>query len=430
MIVGLIAFVLRAALVLYAATVDLPQPPDAMSYDRLARVLADDRPVPATDASLVRGQAAYLYLLAAAYEVWASTTAGRLLGAVLGALTVAMVGALGVLLGGRRLGLVSGLLAAVLPGSVLFSAGFTLKDPLVWLASATIAVSLAAVCNPYRRWPGAVWSIGVVAGLAGLVFLREHSGVVAALAIALAVVMAVWRRPRGKVVVGVAVVACAAVATLLVGVLGPNAVDLLDTPGALAGQRARSAWGADSAMVSPAFDPDQVSPAEAAQALGADRWDDIGHLPRGLAAVTVEPLPWSAGDDELRLAGWGAVVVVPVLVLAVLGLWRWLRRDRDARLVYPMAYLVSLLLFYALLEGNLGTAFRHRAELEWVMALFAGYAAAGPSGDQVQMQGQGAVAACTSAQEDALPKRSSPARDRTGETSGYVTEDNPQANST
>ena len=94
------------------------------------------------------------------------------------------------------------------------------------------------------------------------------------------------------------------------------------------------------------------------------------YLPRGLALMLLRPYLWSDIDNpNLRLARLEHVVWYPLLlaaVAAVLALWR-----RRRVLLLPALIGAGSLLASALTEGNFGTAYRHRAELVWVLALAA-----------------------------------------------------------
>src|SRR5439155_9765984 len=92
---------------------------------------------------------------------------------------------------------------------------------------------------------------------------------------------------------------------------------------------------------------------------------NLRYLPQGVVALLVKPLPWSTnGNRSLELAGAEHLLWYPLLVLALLGsLSIWVERDV---LLFPAVSATGIVIVYALSEGNLGTAFRHRGEVEWV----------------------------------------------------------------
>ncbi len=114
------------------------------------------------------------------------------------------------------------------------------------------------------------------------------------------------------------------------------------------------------ADVPPASDPDaagQLAP-------------DLVHLPKGIFVMLLEPVPWETGGSQsLQLARTDALLWYPLLILALPGLWvarRYLRV-----MAFPILVGGGMLFTYALTEGNIGTAFRHRGEFVWVVALLA-----------------------------------------------------------
>jgi hypothetical protein len=62
----------------------------------------------------------------------------------------------------------------------------------------------------------------------------------------------------------------------------------------------------------------------------------------------------------------------PTVLLAMWGLWR-LRglRSRSPDLVYVLVTSLGLIAMWALVEGNFGTAYRHRGEFVWAALIFA-----------------------------------------------------------
>jgi hypothetical protein len=87
--------------------------------------------------------------------------------------------------------------------------------------------------------------------------------------------------------------------------------------------------------------------------------------------VALRPWPWeaAAGSLGLNLARLENLVWYPLLVLALLGLTSVWRHRRV--LVFPALCCGAILAMYGLTEGNLGTAFRHRSEVVWIVALLA-----------------------------------------------------------
>ena len=101
---------------------------------------------------------------------------------------------------------------------------------------------------------------------------------------------------------------------------------------------------------------------------------DLTHLPRGLSVMLLEPYPWDANrNSRVVLAKIETILWYPILGLALVGVFHVRRHGRV--LWFPLLYGVGVLIGYALSEGNLGTAFRHRGEFVWVAALLAAFGA-------------------------------------------------------
>lgn len=96
---------------------------------------------------------------------------------------------------------------------------------------------------------------------------------------------------------------------------------------------------------------------------------DLAHLPKGLFVLLFEPVPWGGGSSSLRLARLEAIVWYPLLLLSVVGLWASRKHLRS--MTFPLLAGGGMLFVYALTEGNIGTAYRHRGEFVWVVALLA-----------------------------------------------------------
>ena len=291
--------------------------------------------------------------------LWPLTLLARLVSPVLpGQLMVATVGAgaaaLTTAVGLRALRLqwaiAAGLVMALLPSLVLWSS-LTLKDAFVWCVLAGLGVVACELDGPPARF-ALVGGIGV--GLLVLMdHLRDQTFVVAVWAFAAALVLGGGRRWPERGAVGV-VVLLVLPAALGYGVAAGSWID--DSIHGSVARREGNTIGADSALscAKTANDVDGI----------------LRHLPCGLPAVVLRPYPWEGGGSlGLNLARLEALAWYPLLALALFGLTRaWpLRRV----LAFPVLASLGSLLVYASVEGNLGTAFRHRGELVWGVALLA-----------------------------------------------------------
>ena len=86
--------------------------------------------------------------------------------------------------------------------------------------------------------------------------------------------------------------------------------------------------------------------------------------------MLLEPYPWEARNDaRFLLAKFDTLLFYPLLGLAAVGAWASMKRVSLASVV--VVVVGALATMFALFEGNLGTAFRHRGELVWGVALLA-----------------------------------------------------------
>jgi hypothetical protein len=280
-----------------------------------------------------------------------------------------------------------------------------MKDAAVWIVLISLAL-LVAIANRSsgRRliWCG----LGVTALLATMAFLREHTLVVAAWAVIIAVLFGdkEWRRARiaGGVLIGVLV-------PWFVASIGPAGLGLITDAGSLTERRFQNAFGANTAVVdtsrveeesrlrqeladlqgSPApKDPEVQRRVEERVEEIEERLDrfapppqvadeglldpNVRHLPRGLSVMLLEPAPVPfTGTLSLRLARLESLIWYPLLALALVGLWNVRRHLRV--FAFPLLAGGGIFVMYALTEGNVGTAHRHRGEFVWVVVLLAVY---------------------------------------------------------
>ena len=101
---------------------------------------------------------------------------------------------------------------------------------------------------------------------------------------------------------------------------------------------------------------------------------NLKHLPRGLVVMLLEPVPWrTPTSSNMNLARWENFVWYPLLLLAAIGLFG--ARKHLHALAFPILAGGGMLIAYALSEGNIGTAYRHRGESVWAIVLLAGLGA-------------------------------------------------------
>lgn len=403
--------------------------PDEGQYLSLAEVVARaasaDVWAPGYGQSLYDATFSFTAPLARVFELlWPSRIFGQLLSVVFGVVTATLAAFLAGRVAGCRAAIAAGLVVALLPSQIVFSAA-AIRESMVWAGVAAVGFGLAI--STRRSWVGLAGGMAIAAcALFVLAGLRDQTLLAAGWALALASVVApgALRVPR----IAVALVLAVAVPSMAglgfggrelvaraIPALGSTrtymsmeadsaftATTLLppaDEEVAVATTTTTAASGDDSGVASP-----PTTSAEGAGALGivtrpaetiVDEDGDVirlvqgyrgevyaveeslsanlSALPRGLVAATIRPFPWEASSGRAELVARAENLVWYVLYgLAAVGLVVGRRRWR--LLAYPVLVTGVTLGVSALTQGNVGTAFRHRAQVTWAVAIVVGVA--------------------------------------------------------
>lgn len=330
----------------------------------------------------------FLVPLTALYRLFGPSVAlGQLLAAAFATAAAAATARAALMVVRVPLAIGAGLVVALMPSQVLFSS-LVFKDAAVWALLAGVALVLALS----NRATSVATLVPLLAALAGLLWLLGHLRLHTLVAAATAATIAAWLSPGPIRLLrssGVLIV-CVAVPFFLG--IGPLGADLVrNSTGTLEERRQANAAGAETAFVEPSRpstpeEPrgsDEVSrrpgastapipttiPPESPEGQ-ASTARNLRALPRGLSVMLLEPLPHQVEDNpRLRLAFLENLVWWPLLALAAVGLATC--RRRLAVLAFPILCGGAVLLLYALAEGNFGTAYRHRGELVWAVAILA-----------------------------------------------------------
>lgn len=262
----------------------------------------------------------------------------------------------------------AGAVVGVLPSQVGWSVT-TLKDPWVWLVASALGIAVMFAYRQERSSPLA-W-IGVAVLLFLMSHLRMQSVIVAGWAVFLVSLVGVRRQGRRA---GAVLALILATAVPWAAGAGPAGIDAVGPRIANLDQvRRTNAIGASSAIVE-GREFEAEAQGDTFLEPPGDWLQAVAHLPKGLSVMLLQPYPWEENrTSQIVLAKMDTILWYPLLVLAALGLLRLKRYSRV--LLFPFLYGSGMLMVYALAEGNLGTAFRHRGELVWVMALFAAFGA-------------------------------------------------------
>jgi hypothetical protein len=125
----------------------------------------------------------------------------------------------------------------------------------------------------------------------------------------------------------------------------------------------------------PGAEPDRNAPVVTAPSGEQFLVDDsagasLSALPRGLLAVIARPFPWEPARNgglllaKVENAGW----MLLYLLAAVGVLAGWRRRNE---LAFPLIVTGAVLAVASVSQANLGTAFRHRGQVLWALAVLA-----------------------------------------------------------
>lgn len=360
--------------------------PDEHLYIDLARAAAAGHLGPAMwegyGQELYRSTATFTWPLTALFWIFGpSILVGRVFAAALGACAAALTTkfALGSVRD-PRWALGAGALVALLPSQVLWSS-VVLRESAIWLGLVAIGVSLGSM---HRRR-----SVLVVVGVASvclvlLGYLRPQTAVVAAWAFGLTGL--VWGGP-GAARRRVLVLTTWLIAPLLAGLGVAGLTFVRQNSPDISERRAKLALGAETAIVptttttttrtvptgtTPATTAvcatnDRDCPSETASAGGL--WSDIRHAPAGFLATVARPFPWEGGQGlGLTLARAENVLWYFIYAVALVGAAVSVRR-RERALLYPIVVTVAILAVSAVSQGNIGTAFRHRGQVLWALAV-------------------------------------------------------------
>ncbi len=331
---------------------------------------------------------------------------GQLLSATFGAISAAAAASLASRFLRPRFALAAGLTVAIFPSQILWSS-VVLRESMIWALLATMALVIAysQSCTSAGRILLSAVMAGVLFG--GIAWLRPHTALVAIWCLYPAVLLGSNR------VVRVATATCLLVVVPWLAGFGPGGAELaIAASGRLGISRSYMSFAADSAIVGSnivLLPPiGSTAPPIGSTALSCDKrpdantqavltplidrtasdwvciYDNSGNvvlvdnrlrtsvkrLPQGFLDTLVRPLPWEAYSSAAAfLAGLESILWVLLYGLAIIGVWTHRRSHR--LLLFPTLLVVVISMTGAMSHGNLGTAFRHRGQLLYALAVLA-----------------------------------------------------------
>ena len=97
----------------------------------------------------------------------------------------------------------------------------------------------------------------------------------------------------------------------------------------------------------------------------------LQYIPIGGSYLLFAPFPWDIQTTLQATAMGETLLWYPLFLLSILGL-RLALRDRATAALVPVSVLLVIVSSYALVEGNFGTAYRHRAQIMPLFFVFSG----------------------------------------------------------
>lgn len=270
-------------------------------------------------------------------------------------------------------------LLALMPSQILWSSLF-LKDIYVAFALMLIAL-LAQKAEGLRSRIGAT-SLMVLAVIVLLVVskIRVHTFLTTCFALGLALILSRTNWRIITLVLGVGF--CSIIPWMATGdIAGVNVLRRLAN--GMEEQRYAGAVGAATAVVSQTRPVDTTlalpnngssgakDPAGTATSSGFRRiLNDLRYLPAGFRVMVFDPLPQDLHKSRSLYPPFAEHVIwYPVIALAGFGLVK--TRRRTLTFTFQLFLLGGLIAMWGLIEGNFGTAFRHRTEFVWLVFIFA-----------------------------------------------------------
>jgi hypothetical protein len=246
---------------------------------------------------------------------------------------------------------VAALLTGIFPSMVLWSV-LNVRDALATFCTVVIVLYGIRLSKSFR--PSYLWFLAVA--LLGLGLLRDYMAFLVVLGLGIGSMTAIRpQRMFGTMVFGtVAAVALTYFADQVGLFSSIRPEGLLETAQGLRTglqQNATSAFGVGAETLS----------------IGAA----LRYIPIGGSYLLFAPFPWDIQTTLQATAVWEALLWYPLFLMSVIG-FRIAVRNRVTTALFPVSVLLVVVSSYALVEGNFGTAYRHRAQIMPLFFVFSG----------------------------------------------------------
>ena len=311
---------------------------------------------------------------------------GQFLAALAGALAAAVTARLASELVREPFALGAGMVVALLPSQVLLSS-VVLRESTIWFLLASLGVLVTLSARQRTRSRLALSAVGLGLLFILLAWLRIQTAVLA-LWCSVPVFALVGRNRMVRILFAAGVIVLAPV---LVGV-GPAASGFANDSLARLGYSRNvmslgaetafnySAWSESRSSVAPPrgiVDSETLTGALAIleREVEDERlMDAVLIVPSGLYNTMIRPIFWSVSDIRSvsrshALAGLEAPLWIIGYVLAGVGVYVF--RQRVSVIAFPVLFLLAIAFSGAITHGNLGTAFRHRGQVMFALAILA-----------------------------------------------------------
>ena len=426
----LVAIIARGlAIILGSIIVDGVLIPDEMQYIELAAAASDGRLSenfwPGYGQEFFASTRTFMLPLTGLFWLFGPwRIVGQVFSAVIGALVAAVTTATAGNVVRRPFDLLAGLIVALLPSQVLFSSA-VLRESLIWLLLATLAWIIGFTHNEYFTHRLVLQFLAAGLVFVALADVREQTAILALWSLASALMYRHYRRPLR--VIGVVALLLVAPTLAGMGIGGEEYIgaslhrlgsaytyQAINADTGFLGLQGGVVSEGSGGVVSEGCDSREINGNTMSLDVRSFSWkllerdtstticirdwngnsivvdnsvgSNLKRLPRGLINTLVRPYPWefraisslsvSDGSSVAGTVSWAKLfaglesfVWVVLYLLALVGVWG--SRGKFAEMMFPIFIIVSISLSGAIVHGNLGTAFRHRGQFLFALAILA-----------------------------------------------------------